>query len=262
MGNKQSSETNITQTLDSVSQNLSNIMLSIKQTTSCQQSINQSITLDVENMLNCDVNILNTAKAGCKLSSMFNTSTSNNISSLLKQAVDQSAKSGTKQVQDTLSMPANTQNTNTNINVATRIKDLIELNFSTDFSNTCISQSTAKQDIPVKIKNMDCSKKGSLNLSNDLELFALVNCVSDHLTEVVKNDELLKSVTQSSESKTDASQEGLGTVFNNLVNMFGRTMVYAVIAVVIVIIVIIIGALIFLTSDSGNQLANKALDKA
>ena len=43
MGNKQSSSTDINQTITSITQNLSNIMLSIKQTTSCQQNLNQQI---------------------------------------------------------------------------------------------------------------------------------------------------------------------------------------------------------------------------
>jgi|694.fasta_scaffold110430_2 hypothetical protein len=250
MGNKQSSSTDINQTITSITQNLSNIMLSIKQTTSCQQNLNQQINVRIQQILNCDSAFTNTGTVNCKLSSMFNTNVDTNLITMLKQAIDQSATSGTKLVQDTLSLPLNNQQSDTNINMSTYIKNLVETNFSTDFMNTCISNSSAVQGQTLDIGIVDCTKKGSLTVSNDAELIALVNCISDNLTKLVNNDTVINEATNSATSSTDSSQEGLGSL-----------MKYGILAFVIFGIVVVVGGLFFLSSDKGSQLAGKAIDK-
>jgi len=260
MGSSQSTETSITQTIDAITQNISNIMLSIKQSSSqnCQVIQNQKVVIG--SSYGCDITINQTANTRCDLQSMFAPNTSNSLQSIAKQAVDQAAQNSTKAVQDTLSAMSS-QDTSTQVSVKVRIKNLIENNISLELSNACISESTITQGQDFEIKFMDCSKKGSLTITNDADLVALSNCVNEAIANLIKNDEQINEVIQKTQTETDVSQRGLGAVIDNLVNSIGKAYAYTVIALVIVAGIALIVLIVLGLSPAGQGAINKASDK-
>ena len=262
MGSSQSTQTTIKQTIDVVTQNMTNIMVNVKNQSSslCQIIQNQPIIL--KNIVGCNLDATQTANVSCNLQAMFSTTTNANLTTIINSAIDQAMTNSTKAVQEFLTTPLSSQNTNTNVTVGAYIKNLIQTNFTSNQQNTCISEATIVQGQPIIIDGYTCTNPlQTLNLGQKADIINLSNCVTKTITNILTSDSTLNTISQKSDTNISASQEGLGGVLNNLISTIGLTWTIALI-VFGVILIVALGGVIFLGQTGAGQEAIGTLSKA
>ncbi len=254
MGSSQSTQTTIKQTIDVITQNMTNIMVNVKNQNSslCQTIQSQPITL--KNIVGCSLNASQTANVSCNLTSMFSSTTNANLSTLINNAIDQAMTNSTKAVQEFLSTPLSSQDTNTNVDVGAYMKSLIQTNFTNNQQNTCINQATIVQGQPVVIDGYKCTDSSqSINIGQNADIINLSNCVTNTITSILTSDATINTIAQKSDTAISASQQGLGGILNNLISTLGLAWTIALIVGGVILIVALIIAMYVLLSPSGQK---------
>jgi hypothetical protein len=246
MGSSQSSL--VTDTFTSINQNVSNIMLKMKSDNSSLCSASQNKTVNIGNIIGCNTNINQTLNVNCNalISTKFSSNTE--IIKVMTQAIDRSVTSGQKSVQDFLATSFSSQKGSTN--VATYLKQLVQTNFTQDMASSCMSTALLNQGSAFNLGTIDCTKGGSLNVSQDAQLIQLVNCVTDFLSSIATNDAVIQQASSSSSTTQSSEQQGLGSI-----------MKYAMIATAIVVVIGLIAFVYIAMSPAGQDAIKNASKK-
>ena len=253
IGGGSSNSTVIQQTVEATVSNIANMLYDLKQSSRCSININQIIPINIDTAIGCDITLQNKVRSSCDLNSILNTSIDGNFQKLIQDSIDLTAKNSNKMVQDFLSASFGSIENNTDINVQARIKRLIENNFTTNIMQTCINESNIVQGIPVTIKYLDCTKGGSLNLSNEADIVLISKCIGDNIYNIVSNDTDLLGIQSQIENKNEQTQKGIGDLIKGILDSLGKIGLYIIIGLVVVVLIVIIAFVMLGKSEAGQE---------
>jgi len=257
MGSNQSTE--ISSTVDIFNKNLFNLMISTKNQATQSCVTNQHINTSFRNSTieNCGIDISQQATVSCNLSSMFSDQSSTSLSTLIKTAMDQTADSSNDSTQSFLATALSNQDSN--MDLKTYITNIVEKNITMETVNTCISSSELKQDGTFVFDGMkiNCGNKGNIEISQNIQLVALADCVTNKITDILSTDTNITDLLQKLSQENTSSQKGISELIDSIAKMLGT--VGIIIAVVIVVALLV--ALWFFLSPAGQKIGEAASKK-
>lgn len=245
----------VSSVMNVINSNITSTIISMKNTSSTSCDINQNISVTCKRCKyrNCNMSSINKATSNCNSSSIFTNNNTANMLTSINQAIDNSTNTNQKSVQDFLSTSVSDQNTN--ISMATHIKNIVAKNFTSDMLNICQTKSKINQNNVLEMEDMDVDcGGGNIDWGNDAQLMVMSSCISKQLTSIISNDDLVQKAINSTTAGQSSEQKGLGDLITGFLDSLSGPMKYALITVAIVIVVAIIGVVIFLTSSGGQEM--------
>lgn len=263
-GGCSSSSTTMKSTLDSINENILNIVSTISNNSSAVCSSDQKLTVSFKRskFKGCSAVFGNKVDMNCGLMASFTSQNAADIKNIIEQAIDNSASSNNEVVQSFLS--TSTSSSQDNIDVKTYIKNLIRKDFNQDISTSCIAnlQSTQSQEIPFEDVEWECPPEDPhISWINDAQILSFVKCIGTQVNSIVSNDQLLQSISQEMSVQNKVTQKGIGEAIADVLKEISGPLKYLIIACVVVVLVICVGGVIFLMSPAGQD-ATKQLSQA
>lgn len=245
--------------MDVINSNITNSLVSAKNSSNVECTINQNIKVLCRGCVydGCNINAINNATSNCNNSSIFTSTSTNDMKSMIKQAIDNSATTNQSSVQGFLSTTVSDQNNN--ISISTHIKNLVEKNFTNEMFNLCKTKATVNQNNEIDDSGTIyiCRHGETLNYENNGQMMVLSNCISKQLTTMLVNDSLVNDAINNAKAGQSSENKGLDDFVNGLLAGITGPMKYALIVGAIIVVVAIIGGLIFLLSPAGQDVSKK-----
>lgn len=269
-----SSKMTINSLVDTVNEKMTNIVTTQVNNSSQNCSAVQNLKVKFGPnavLVGCPVSATNVNATMCNMSAIFTQSGSNNLATLLNQAVENAATQSDTTTQGFLTTASSKDDST--INMATHIKNLVTTNITTEQLNTCIQNSDVTQNNEFEWDSkMDCTNGGEIIIGNTNQISSLSSCVTNQLMNILTNDSTVQNAIQKSSNVNVTTQTGLlqdageaagkvigsvGGAISDLLSGLSKPMI-----IIGIVIVIALGiAAYFLMSPAGQQLANKAIDK-
>lgn len=261
MGDCTSKSTNVIDIVsDTINQNLTALMVSTQNSNSAQCISNQNISLNIGRYADIcgGLDLSQQANVNCNLSSIFTTNSQNDLSTIAMQAIDQSANSSNKVVQDFLS--TSVSDSSNNISMKNHIKNIVSKSITNDTKNTCIAQASVNQNQTIVIDGkVACRADGKpQNFAQNAQVSVLSSCITNSIAGTISNDSVVQKSTQSGSASNDTQQKGFGDLIKGIFD--GLNTGFMIIAFVVVACVI--AAAYILLSPAGQASLNKATDAA
>jgi hypothetical protein len=243
MGNKQSST--LTETNKVFTENLTNIISKniSDSSASCVNNQVNSIKFGPTSVIkNCPITMKNEAVITCNLTSFFNSNTTQQLSDMISQAVDNTASSSNKSVQDFLATSVSDQSNSTSI--VNDIKSTISKNITNENISSCSAQMASVQNNILEIDgSYECpctpSSNGYLcpngiSQGNSINASMLAQCLSKNVSDILTENKETADLINKAKNENSSEQSGLG----NVIKAFISAYLYIIIAVIIGIVVI------------------------
>jgi hypothetical protein len=183
---------------------------------------------------------------------MFSVENTNQLSTMMQNSVDNTAKSDQKSVQDFMAASVSVQSDYKDM--ATYIKNKIALNFNSNTMQSCVANSDVDQSMTLRNVKHDCSlnpnKPQSYGQNAQLSQFA--DCLTTSVVDILKNDKVVNDVIQKAESSQSSEQKGMSALLKALIGPL------LIIAVVLIVLFVVFKQI---NKDSGGQLATGLVAK-
>ena len=259
MGSSQSSSS-LASTMTDISENVFKMVSDTRNSSSAICDNNQTIKIDYtgSTWTNCPMNIKNVAVVDCKLTASFSGNNSNDLKTLINQAIDQSSNSSNSTVQNFLSMSMS--NTSDNKAMSTYMKNLVDREFTLNSTNSCVSKLINNQNIVLDMKNSvhDCGGQPQ-DISNDAQLKAFTDCISSQLNNLISSDTLIQQSAQQSDQTNSTIQKGIGDALATVFGSIAGPIMYVLLGVLVLFCCAVSAALIFLLSPAGQDASRMAV---
>lgn len=257
-----SSENSLTNTIDQINQNVTNLMQSAVNSSSSNCSVVNNLTLDIDENIGCSINTVQNGFVSCKLDAIFSSTNNLDFNSIANQAIDQAANGTNKTVSDFLS--TSSSSSSNNITNAAYIKNLVEKNISSSTQSSCLADATVVNNQTIHVKKMDCTKNQDAvqDFSQTGQVNSVSSCLSQAITDLLTNDSTLQQASQKTTASNDTQQKGLGDFISDLLSGLTRPLIIGIIGIVVLLVVCCIGLVVFGKSDAGQKLASQAGDAA
>lgn len=232
-----SSSTTLNQTLNDISENLTTIVTNTMSNSAANCLTNQNIGINLKgssfNGL-CDLSVMQTANVNCNVSSIFNSSSTTDLTTLMNTAIDQSAKSSNKTVQDF--MATGSSSTDSTVNVSMYLKQIVSKNIQTNKTQTCIAQAQVNQNQQIDMSGVvfNCTAGSTFNFGQNAQVAVLVSCLMNDLTSVATSDTNLQTLSQAADQAASTSQSGVGDIIRSFFNSTMMIVIACIIAAVII----------------------------
>ncbi len=237
MGNKQS--TTINQTIDICNENVVNLL---SQTTNVANAIansQQSLTLDFTgSTITCKqgISVSQVIGANIDLTAVFSTSNSNEMATVLQNAVQAASESENKSVSGFLAAKiADSQDNDTTIKQ--HLKNIIQQNIQSIVDNTCTAQVSTVQEGKIIMRDMTLYSDGQCNFDQLIQLRLAVNCSTNTVIQNVISDSVLNEAMIKSAAVNDSKAGGL----EDVISAIGSILNVQTLLIVAVFIAFIVG---------------------
>lgn len=224
-----SSSSDIKSVSDIYSENLFNLLSKSISSSSADCKTAQTNNITIGGNANCSINVEQDAIVICSLSSSVLDSSNIDLVSMMETAVEQTAESEQKSVQDMLSLSVS--NTLSKQELLSKVKNSIKKNITNETISSCLGIVSMDQENNITI-NGDCNK--DINVTQNLQLELIAQCLTEKISEIVSEDVITTEQTQSGKSTMETIQKGL----SSLVSSFGMVIALAIIAGVLILIMI------------------------
>ena len=246
--------------METLNQNITNTSIKNRDDSSikCDINLNQPIEIGELNASDdCDMSLsfVQTANIrSCNLSSMSSFSDTSAVKNQIQAAIDSTAKSGQKSVNDFMSTAFSDQKQSSEF--VTNIKNIVENNFSSDMAKTCNSSATINASQPFKVGKIICSGTSTINniISQDAQMEVYAKCMTDAVTNLLSESEMVAKAVQKVENSQSSENSGVGNIISSFLGAYMTTF--------IVIAVVALVAFYIFFSFGGMDVVNKAVDKA
>lgn len=231
-GGGSSAQATIENTVESINKNLLSIISNKQNDASVNCTTNQVAKILIGEKAvvnNCDLNIGQTAFIKkCNLQSGFSDNSSNDLSTLVNQAVEQTGTADSKAVSDFLSSKTES---NSNVTNKQTIQNILSKEINSSVKNSCKLNSSIQQDGTIEIRGKyTCGPSGKIDISQYAELEALGSCISDVISSILTNDQTLLASATVANAKSTAEGKGLtsmisalGTALTSMLDSVGNT---------------------------------------
>lgn len=230
MGN--SSSQTIQQTLSIFNQNLFNAVQRITNNASATCNIAQNLSIRTDNVIfDCEnaFNIGQVAACTSDLSQTFSAANSNDIANLMQAALQQTANSDSKQVNDFLSTGVSVNNQTQSLQQ--HVENIISTNIQSIITNGCTSYANLTQGQVLDLKNTTI-RGGQCNITQSAQATAIANCLANNTLDIISRNAELIQAAQGAATKVDQENSGVGNIIGGLTTAW--------------IIIIVIGAIVFI----------------
>ncbi len=250
MGSAQS--TVVQQTIEVFNKNVSNTVLRTINTASstCIASNNFTIEIGENGIYQCDnLNINQTASTNCDMSVQFNAGSSTDLQTTVQNAIEETAKSDQKSVQDFMALSISVQS-----DVKTmkqHITNIVEKNFDSTVQNNILNSAKADNTGKFIVNGKVYCKNAAWTQNAQAAL--LTDAVTDSIVNMLSKDTVVNQAVIDAEIKQASEQQGLGGVIQS----FFQAYTVIIIVIAIVLIVLIGGAVYFLMSPAGQKIASE-----
>jgi len=185
--------------------------------------------LKIAGNVNCniDIGMFITSNQVVRTLSKFETAT--DLQTIMKNAVDQAAKSEQKAVNDFLSLGFNSQKDSTTLQ--TDITNIIDTNIRNENLTSCNAVIDNINNGELEITgNLDCPT--GINIAQQIASDQLAECISNTLINTILANETINQAVQNLESKQSAENKGITDFLKGLI------VPLIIIGVIIVLIII------------------------
>lgn len=233
MGNSQSSYQR--SLIDVLNENITNVVIKTGSSSSSYCKSNQ--TLDIGEIdSECGVNINQNSQTVCDLRQVFSANNTAKMTSLINNALDNTATSKQKSVQDFLAMSVSVQNSKSDM--ASYVKNIVRNNFSNETLSQCIAESTVDQNMYIKKIKTNCNKSNAgVNIGQNVLLKQFADCTTNAVVDILKDDKIVNDIINKVENDQSSEQKGLTSLLSALV----MPLIIGVIGLIVVAVIVKMG---------------------
>lgn len=227
MGNSQSSS--LRSIYKSINKSMTNV-INTATTSSSNITINKNnLDLEVTGFAKCNIDIGQVISSNQTVKTISKFQSAVDLKTLMKNAVEQTAKNEQTAVNDFLSLGFNSNKNSTEL--VTEITNIIDTNIKNENITTCNNVIDNVNNGKIKISgNLECPT--ALNILQTVMSDQVSECVSETLINVLLANDIINDAVQSIENKQKAENKGITDFLKGLV---GPLIIIAVIIVLVLI---------------------------
>jgi hypothetical protein len=202
--------------IDVLNENITNVVIKTGATSTSYCKSNQNIKIG-EIDTNCTLNIAQSSQTVCDLRQVFSADNTAKMTSLINTALDNTATSKQKSVQDFMATSVSSQKNVSDI--SSYVKNIVKNNFTNETLSSCIAESTVDQNFYIeKIKTRcDNDNNKGINIDQNILLKQFADCTTKSVVDILKNDKIVTDIVNKAENDQSSDQKGATSLLSALV---------------------------------------------
>jgi len=179
----------------------------------------QTISLSGAEIENCNVLISQNAQSVCELDKIVGFRNKSELLSTIKESIDKSENEVDKGTKEMLATAISINNQQ--MSLKSYLTTIMELNITDETASFCLASASSEQMQKIRNLKITCTGDNELDsrFSQNIQLYQFASCVTNAVTDIIKNDQIINDIVMKSEKVTDVTKVGL---FNkNMLKMLG-----------------------------------------
>lgn len=216
----------------------------MQQITSTSQKVSaigtnvQMLDVKVGNVTNCKFRTKQTIDSKIVSTGTITQDTTNNLKTLVTNDITNKANVSLSQTSGFLSLPADKQQS-IKQTVNNSLISITERLFKVETLQELSSSVVNTQGEKVEIGNVDCTKNGDLDFTQDIVSKVVAEAIIDNLTKNIFNDETLNALSNEFKSESDQVNKGIfESLFGSLGDMIrGNKSVFIIVSIICLLLI-------------------------
>jgi len=179
----------------------------------------QNIKLKGIEFENCKVLISQNSQTICDLDKITGFRNKTELLDTIKESMKNSLSELDQGTRDMLATTVSLNNQKMSMN--TYITSIIETNITDETTSVCLASASADQMQKFNNTTITCTGENDLDtrFSQNVQIYQLASCVTNAVSDILKNDKIVTDAVSKSEQKTDITQIGL--LNKNMLKLLG-----------------------------------------
>jgi sensor c-di-GMP phosphodiesterase-like protein len=174
-----------------INESIFNVLIEIKNNSGLTCTTIQNVSLNIlpGSNIDCPLDVVQQNVSNCDINTLYNLQSNINYNKLIEQAVDRLQQNA--QFQQLAS--AASQSSNAQIDLRTHVKNVLETNYNSDTVNSCMLIASSIQKMGIVLQGNVTQCPDPIRLAQNAQLFGLANCLANHITNILANDQILNN---------------------------------------------------------------------